>query len=206
MSPGHGINQVEADYHVLRRTQRELYMDFDWSNMIINEEVAVPPGAKILPALTKTDYTQINSMWTKQSGRWVELVNGITPNHYSEYNSLADERASPVRNYRYDEAEQGIELWPIPDEDTSVLVRGQMILGPLDEPTDTSTLDATLIVLFAASEIAAGLKKENAAMKQQKAQAYLRGINRNLVSNKKRVISLVNTEVPTARPGLDFIQ
>ena len=69
-------------------------------------------------------------------------------------------------------------------------MEGQAPLNALAADTDTCVLDATLIVLMAASELLAVQKSEGAAMKLQKANAYRRMLVARLGSQQRPMRSL----------------
>lgn len=205
LSPGHNLNQTETHYYVLRRTQRELYKAYDWPNLITEERVAVTAGDQYAGPFTDIDYEQINSIWSSYGSDWCEMEQGFTPADYSVYDPSVDKRGYPIKKYRPRVGTEQIELWPRPSQDTTLIVRGQKKLGDLKDPDDVSTLDGTLIVLFAAADILSDWDRQSASTKAAKATSYMRSIRANLLSDKKKVTKLTPTTLPKLRPYLDYI-
>lgn len=206
LSPGHGSNQSDSEFYLLARVQRQLYMANDWPNLVREETVSLSAGTRYITTLSTLNYDQINGMWVRYGDTWAPLQYGIGPDQYTAYDSAADERSFPIQRYRYDAGQPGIEVWPIPDQTASVMVRGQKALGNLKDLSDTTTLDADLIVLYAAAEIAASDEHPKAALLLNMAQSHLRALRKNLTSDKKPITDLNGHErKPRARPYLDFI-
>jgi len=79
--------------------------------------------------------------------------------------------------------------------------KGNRELDQFVSNTDQSTLDATCIILFAASELLARSKAEDAANKLQKAQRHLLKLLGNQVSAKNKV-SLYGSGAPNLGPTM----
>lgn len=208
LSPGHNISQDSTHRYVLSRVQRELYLNYDWTHLLTEERVTVSAGERYTPALTLVDYEQINEVWCSYGSEWIKLGFDFGPEHYSAYDPQSGDRGYPVLRYRPYFPNEAVELWPIPSQDVTLIVKGQRALTPLKSPDDMSVLDGTLIVLFAAADIMADLDRDDAARKSAKATAYLRAVRANLQSHKKRVTSLIpdrNPPLERLRPGLDYI-
>lgn len=204
LAPGHNINQTETQYHVLRRTQRELYAAYDWPNLITEERISIAAGTRYVE-FENIEYEQINEIYGSYGDDWRLLEYGITPHDYDAYDPEAGQQGYPVCKYRVVPETEEIELWPIPSQATKLIGRGQMKLHNLKEPTDKSTLDGTLIVLFAAADILSSWSREDAAAKSMKASNYLRSLRTNLISHKSRVTNLTADNAKRLRPGLDYI-
>lgn len=205
LSPGHGLNQQETHYYKLRRTERELYLAFDWPDLVIEERVPVTAGDQYAGPFTNINVEQINEVWTAYGSDWQKLEYGFTPEDYSVYDPASGERSYPITKYRHVPAEEKIELWPLPNQNTTLIIRGPKKLGTLRNPSDTSTLDGTLIVLFTAADILSAWDPNEAQTKAQKAASYLRMLRSNLSSDRTRITSLTPTSYPRPRQGLDYI-
>ncbi len=186
----HGINTEDSQKYLLQRVQRELFVAYDWPVQIGNEDVAFQAGDRYIPTLTVVEYEQINDAWVKEASIWRPMLFDITPNHYSISNSEEGQRSWPILRYRYDPVEDKVEIWPMPSQDGTMRVRGQIGLLPLVDDADISSLDGTLIVLFAASEILARQEDEDAAMKLSKAQLMLAALMKQSGSQKREVLAL----------------
>lgn len=204
LSPGHNLSQDATHAYILSRTQRELQLAHDWPHLFTEELVdPVTAGTQYVTGFD-TDYELINEVWGVYGGEWYPLRSGFGPEQYNEYSSPT-ERSYPVRRYRPYPLNEGIEIWPIPVDDTKLIIRGQMSLPALRDPDDMSLLDGTLIVLFAAADIVADLDRNDAARLGAKAAAYLRLLRANLSSQKGKITPLTGTKPNTLRPFLDYI-
>lgn len=206
LSPGHNLSQDSTHRYILERVQRELYLNFDWTHLLTEERVPVVAGNRYSPTLTAVDYEQINEVWCSYGSEWVPLGFDFGPEVYGEYDPESGDQGYPVLRYRPYFPNEAIELWPIPSSNVTLIVKGQRALGALKDPDDLSTLDGTLIVLFAAADVMADLDRDDAARKSAKATAYLRAVRANLQSHKRRVTMLTPGNAgPRLRPGLDYI-
>lgn len=203
---GQGTNMTDTLKYHLKRTQFELYRAYDWPGLLVNEQKDVTAGTRYLADFTNIDKEQINQLWCRLGSEWYRMEYGISPANYAAYDPDLDVRGFPITNYQYDEIQSALELWPIPSIDTKIMARGQIELPPLVDDTDTSLLDGTLIVMFAAATILARQKAEDASLVQGKAQAYLTSVLKNQGSNKRPVRSMARADGGRRpRPGLDYI-
>jgi hypothetical protein len=82
-------------------------------------------------------------------------------------------------------------VFPTPDTSSGwIRFKGNRALAPFLVDTDVSTLDATVVVLFAAAELLARAKAEDAANKMQKAQRHLTKLLGNKISAKNKITTL----------------
>jgi hypothetical protein len=99
-----------------------------------------------------------------------------------------------------------LELWPVPPASAlTLIIKGQNTLKTLVSGSDLSTLDGTLIVMFAAADYCARQKDEDAGLKLSKAQAFLNNHRKQLSAHKSRVTPMTPRDHSYARPGLDYI-
>jgi hypothetical protein len=197
---GQGTNMEDTLKYYLRRTQRELYTGFDWPQFMIYETVAVPAGSRHLPGFLNIIDEQINTLWTLSGSSWVPLIFGIDPLDYSARDPTADVRTTRIERYRYDALASALEIWPLPQEDTQVMGLGQIKLPPLIADSDTSLLDGQLIVMFAAANILARQKSEDAGLVLQKAQQLLVSIQKQNGSQKRPAVSMAAAASGGRRP------
>lgn len=203
---GQGTNMEDTLKYYLKRTQRELYTAFDWPQFMVFEQVVVPAGDRFLSGFTNIDDEQVNSMWCRVGSIWQPMMFGINPAQYSLFNPDTDTRSFPVERYQYNELVGNFELWPIPSVETTILAWGQIKLPPLVDLSDTSLLDGQLVVMFAAANILARQKDEDAGLVLNKAQQYLVSIQKNNGSQKRVPRSMAwASGGRRPRPGLDFI-
>lgn len=203
---GQGTNMEETLKYYLKRTQRELYTAFDWPQFMVYERLDVAAGDRFLTAFTNIDDEQVNTLWCRVGSTWQPLIFGIHPANFSIADPDQDSRSFPVTNYQYNELQGNLEIWPIPSVDTSILAYGQIKLPDLVDLTDSSLLDGQLIVMFAAANILARQKDEDASLVLNKAQQYLVSIQKQNGSQKRvpRSMAWANGG-RRPRPGLDYI-
>ena len=203
---GQGTNMVDTLKYQLKRTQYELYRGYDWPALIISEQKPVPANSRHLPEFDNVDKEQINELWCKQGTEWYPITYGIDPMHYSLYDPDSGVVGFPIQRYEYDELAQQLEIWPLTSIDTTVLAKGQILLPPLVDDADTSLLDGTLIVMFAAAHMLARQKDEDASLMQQKAQTYLTSIMKNQGSQKRPTLSMARADGGRRpRAGIDYM-
>ena len=205
LAPGHNLNQTETQYHILRRTQRELYAAYDWPHLMTEERFVVPANRRYIGPFEHVDYEQINEVYASYGDDFRALEYGFRPEDYSAYDPESGDTGYPICRYRPVPETEEIELWPVPSAPSTVIVRGQMRLHPLEKADDKSTLDGTLIVLFAAADVLSSWDRQSAGEKGARAVNYLRSLRTNLSSHRQRVTGLTPDTAPRQRPGLDYI-
>jgi hypothetical protein len=208
----------------LDRVQREQWNGIEWPHLTIYKDVPMVAGQRYYDYPPQLPFDSIFRMWWPQGVNWVPLDYGINP---STYATMGGEKvqAWPPRRWRncasYDEGTNQtdpasqFEVWPIPPANYpySLRVEGNAPLNALIEDTNVCVIDATLIVLFAASEILANQKSEGAALKLQKANQYRRMLIARLGAQQRSMKSLSKdggnmSPAPDDRrltPYLDFI-
>jgi hypothetical protein len=182
-SVAQGVNSEQTLKYIIKRTQEELWTAFTWPELMLRDDRPLTPGTYSYAYGTTLKFDMIREAYTiTGSGQqWLPLTYGI-----SEGRVLAgganSESADPVRCW---EASGGLSyrVWPTPITGGYIRFKGNKELVPLVANQDSSTLDATLIILFAASELLARAK----ANKLQKAQRHLNKLLGNQVSAKNKV-------------------
>jgi hypothetical protein len=197
----HGSHLEERHVSLLRRVQEQLYDLHDWPNLTVTADAAVAAGQRYTGFPNVVNQSAVKEVYARPAsgGTWQELVFGIDPEHYNQKDSDAGETDSEPRRwqpYQTLAAEQSsftlFELWPIPDQDTTVRFRAKRALAPLVDPdTDFSTLDGQVVVLYAAAELLASQKSEDAGLKMQIAKARLDNMRKNANPADNRRVSMV---------------
>lgn len=160
-----GIDTLPALHTKLRRVQTMLYDDYDWPFMAYEPYIDLQDGERYYDIPTDMNLESIADVALWYNSTPHTITRGIGVPQYAQYDSDADERAGPVRNWdikftgditsRDDVLEQ-IEVWPIPDDDGQRLqVFGKRKLRPLIAENDVCDMDDLAIVLTAAAEILA---------------------------------------------------
>lgn len=199
-----GVNSEDGLKHVLRRTQRELWTAYEWDQLLVDEIIDVSASARYIALPALIDYERIKGIWCSYGSEWRPVGFGIGPAEYSAY-PIGTE-SWPVERYRYWSPTGQLELWPVPSQVGQLYVTGTQKLAPLVESSDTSLLDGTAVVLFAAAELAAKNQHQDAPIKLQKARDYLRTLRGNITGGKRPVFSMLPADGGRRpRAGLDYI-
>jgi hypothetical protein len=206
LSVAQGQNQLETLKYLLRRTQEELWVAFQWPDLKVRSNVAMAVGQYFYPYDTVLGYDQIREAWwsTANSAEWSTIGFGVTEDMIKPDNTNTMQ-STPVQFWDvYSETQ--FRVWPTPSQVGTVRFVGNKPIAPFTADADRSTLDATLIVLFAGAELLARAKAEDAPMKQQKAQRHLLKLLGNKISAKNKVSTLgARAGRPTPTPGIDYI-
>lgn len=207
MNIAHGQAARDAHVHLLRRVQEELYVQHDWPALSIDRDVALLAGEATYEFPDDIDFEYVNKVCVLFGSQWERLSYGIEPEDLNEYNADEDFQTFPPRKWEiYPDNTRQFRLWPVPSEAGTLRIYGRKKLGPLIENADLSTLDATLIVLFAAAEILARQKAEDAQIKLQKAQGFFTALKRRQGANKRKPFVIGGGEQrPQPRYGLDYM-
>lgn len=209
----HGVSSLEPQKALIRRTQEDLYLAYDWPHLKTQTTKSVSAGARYLELPSTFDFTSVENIWGRdESGDWQALGYGIEPEHYNDYSSDANERTFPIRRWQTylqptgDVSTRMFEIWPLPDRATELLVRGKRALLPLTADDQTSTLDGPLIVLFAAGELLARQKSEDAALKIQKGMDRLKWLKARQTAPDTRQANMAGGGAARSlRPGIDYM-
>lgn len=215
VNPAHGAHLTDGHIALLRRVQEELYDAYEWPLLQVAATVTVAAGARYGTYPDTMAFEGVTGAFSRDaSGDWRPLGYGIGAGELNTYDSDAGETSDVILRWQHylspaaETPNQNMfEVWPIPDSDQSVRFAGKRALLPLVNPdTDTSTLDAPLIVLHAAAEILAGQKAEDAGLKLQKAQARLDLIRRRQATPGRGSVNMAATSRRAPlRPGIDYI-
>lgn len=155
-----GQDEFQALAHLIRRTQIFLYWDYDWPFLKCRRDLSVVAGSRYYDVDEDMDYERIIRVRGNGFGQWTPLVQGITMDDYNIYDSDDDDRASPAEKWQIIDTDSGvvaaqeqIEIWPLCETAETVRFEGFKKLGPFVQNSATTTLDDTLILLFAAAEL-----------------------------------------------------
>lgn len=191
LSVAQGVNQVDTLKYLLTRTQEELWTAFNWPELVIRVNTPMVAGQYLYNWPATMTFDMIRETWfaAANSANWVPIDYSINEDQIKPDGSNTS-RADPVQAWDVASSTQ-FRVWPTPDTSTGNLrFKGQKQLAAFAADSDVSTLDATVIVLFAASELLARAKAEDAATKQQKAQRHLIKLLGNQISAKNKISTL----------------
>jgi hypothetical protein len=201
LNPNQTTSSTPFYNYQLDRTQREQWNTIEWPHLTIYKDVPMSAGQRYYDYPPQLPLDSIFRIWWPQGVNWVPLDYGINPQTYSTMGG-ENVQAWPPRRWDnhalYNETTgqtqpaAQFEVWPTPPtgQPYSLRIEGNAPLNPLIEDTDICVIDATLIVLFAASEILSNQKSEGAALKLQKANQYRRMLIARLGAQQRNMKSL----------------
>jgi hypothetical protein len=203
-----GANTVDTLKYILKRTQIELWTAFVWPDLKLRQLVTLASDQWNYPFPPQMAFDQIREVWyaLSTSYDWQPVTYGINEDMIKpdDSNTIA---GLPTQYWDTD-AGGMLRVWPTPDVDNATIrLIGNKPLGSFVNDTDQSTLDSTLIVMFAGAELLARAKAEDASLKMQKAQRHLLKVLGNKVSSKNKVSTLGARPGGASRPTpyLDYI-
>ena len=171
-----GRNSRDALINLIVRTQIMLWEENDWEFLKVDRDVPTAAGQRYYSFPADLDYERIIHANFKMGSAWMPLTYGIDTEQFASYDSDIGVTATPLRRWRFhqDGGDQ-FELWPFPPDATqTVRFRGIKRLAALVADTDRADLDDRLISLWAAAELLAHQKAEDAKAKLAAGQKLLR--------------------------------
>jgi hypothetical protein len=195
LSVAQGQNTQQTLQYILARTQEELWTAFVWPELMFRDDIAMSPGLATYSYSTNVKFDMIREAWaaSSSSGHWSKVTYGIGEDKLVPGTGANTTSADPV--FSWEANSSGFQVWPTPVVGGWLRFKGNRELQPLVATSDSCTLDATCIILFAAAELLARAKAEDAANKLQKAQRHLAKLQGNQVSAKNKV-STMGTGAP----------
>jgi hypothetical protein len=206
LSIAQGQNQLSTLQYLLQRTQIELWTAFTWPDLKVRVNTPTAAGQYKYPYTPAMGFDQIRETWWAQanSSEWTEVGYGI-----AEYMIRGDDTNSmagdPVQFWDVADT-ANFRVWPTPASVGYVRFIGNKALAPFILDTDVSTIDSTVITMFAGAELLARAKAADAQTKLQKAQRHLLKLLGNKTSAKNKVSTLGGfAGRPRPTPYLDFL-
>jgi hypothetical protein len=217
--PAHGLSSVDMQNTILARTQRELWNQYEWPHLNYRIDITVPAQTQFLDYDPTMPFENVLGLWRNYNPSnmqpWLMLRYG-----FEDWINETLQSYPPVRwrNVVNVDPATGLtifagqaQIWPIPTTQTYMRWNGQAPLNPLKVDTDACMIDSTAIVMTAAAELLGAQKSETAALKGQKAQAYIRRLIGRQGANKRDISALgqgrMNQPTYAQRdtPYIDFI-
>lgn len=172
-----GLDRLPELQQIIRRNQEGLYDAFDWPFLRVQPFKNLAAGQRYYDFPTDLNMERVEEVVVWWNDQPIPLVRGIEFAHYVQYDSENDERTDPVSRWdvRWTGSREQIEVWPIPATTYSstnryrLQFKGIRPLRAMVSDSDVADLDDQLIVLFAAAELLARQKSEDAKAKQMKA-------------------------------------
>jgi hypothetical protein len=184
-----GTNTVETLKYLLKRTQEELWTAFVWPELTLRDDRPMIAGTYLYDYGTNLKFDAIREVYAAPAGgKWTPVVYGISEEKVVPVTGVNSDISDPV--LYWEAAAEQFRVWPTPKTATYVRFKGNRELAALVADADKSTLDATCIILFAASEMLARSKAEDAANKLQKAQRHLTKLLGNQINAKNKISTL----------------
>ena len=204
------INQKPQMIRLLQRTQRRLYDKIDWPFKKLSEDKLCAAGQRYYDFAPDIDPEKTHEIWYRFGTQWLKLNRGITPAHYSAFDSDNGARNSPAQRWDWHSTAPGtpqVEIWPVPsvngvtNGDGTLRFKGVRKLSPLVQDSDTCEVDSDIIVLFAAAEMLASRDAKDAPAKLQAAKDMLRDAAGDLKGRQQSAMGSgqTNNEVPQRR-------
>jgi hypothetical protein len=195
LAVAHGVNAEETLKYLLRRTQEEMWTAFIWPEMTLRDDLPITPGVYLYPFSSVMSFDAVREAWASQpGGNWSPVGYGISEDKIAVGGGANSSAGDPVSCWEAAGKASGgdyqFRVWPTPQSGGWLRFKGNGELAPLVATSDKSTLDATCIVLFAAAELLARAKAEDAANKLQKAQRHLTKLLGNQVTAKNKISTL----------------
>ncbi len=180
----------DAHVRLLVRTQRRLWEDHDWKHLEAKRQINLVAGQRYYEPPIDVEFDRIQKVQARYNGDWCDMEFGIKAEHLASTDSDLGERSSPA--VAWDVYEDGqFEIWPVPDANAdettlegTIRVTGTKSLAPFVAEEDVCSLDADMIVMFAAAEHLLARGAKDAQAKLQQAAAIERRLIGHGVKNK----------------------
>jgi hypothetical protein len=216
--PAHGLSAVDMQNAILERTQRELWNQYEWPHLVYRVDFSVPANTQNINYDATMPFENVLSLWYNYNPSaqqpWKMLRYGFEDwinETLSSYPPVRWRNAVTVDSSGLTVYNGQAQLWPVPNQAVSMRWKGQAPLNQLKLDTDKCMIDSTAIVLTAAAELLGAQKSEVAALKGNKAQAYIRRLIGRSGANKRDIYALGQgaTNQPTyaqgSTPYIDYI-
>lgn len=217
--PAHGLSAVDMQNVILERTQRELWNLYAWPHLSYRIDFDLPANSQFVAFDATMPFENVLSLWRNYNPSnqqpWIQLRYGFDDSINELLQSYPPTR---WRNEVTVDATSGLtqyagqaQIWPIPTMLSHMRWLGQAPLNPLKVDTDRCMIDSTAIVLTAAAELLGAQKSETAALKGNKAQAYIRRLLGRSGANKRDISAMGQGQraQPTyqsgATPWIDYV-
>lgn len=190
-----GVSTLPSLKYLCRRTQEQLYNAFSWPHLTVELDEPLLAGERYYSFNDGLNRDRILGTWVKWSTLWSPVPFGFDT---TQYNSSVEEdtyRSDPVVGWRFYQGTQ-YEVWPTPASTQTLRWRYIRNLNPLVADADVCDVDATLIVLFAASELLTRLKSADAQAKNSLAQAHFARLKAQMMPTRTVVYGGKSGQLP----------
>lgn len=178
-----GVNTLPALKQLLNRVQQQLWEGFDWPFAFIERDEQMVNGQRYYTFDPEIDFGRISSAHVKYSSSWRPLEYGIGIEQYNSSDPAEGDKQDPPTHWRHYEGNQ-FEVWPMPSSNECVVRFKAIKKCPLMiNDSDVALLDDNLIVMYAAAELLARAKSEDAAAKNTVAERLFQKLKGQTVKN-----------------------
>jgi len=200
-----GQNARSSMIALIQRVQETLYDEHDWPFLKAFFYKNLAAGVYLYDFPTGINDDAIEGVWVLDGTSRLKIEQGITPEHYSAYDSIADVRLAPVR--RWDRRQNGqFEVWPNPVSNVTngMIFYGKAKLAAFVADADLATLDDRLIVLHAKAERLEG--KKGGVKAEQAANRRLLFLKRRTKRKSRVVLGSGASEMTGRTYGIDELR
>lgn len=199
-----GVDDLDNLKRVLNHVYRSLVVDHEWPHLrVVAAKIQMAAGQRYYDVPTELEFDGITSAVVWDGTETYDIERGIDLADYGVLDPEEDEREDPIRKFdlRFNGTAVVVEVWPIPNSDDCALqFKGNRALDKLVNDTDKCWLDDELVLSFAAAEILAAVKAEDAESKLRLAQGYLQRLKARSKGVGKRYSMGLGSATDTSRP------
>ncbi len=182
-----GVNAANDPLYrrLLSNKQKWLAHEYDFPNLQAEATVSLTQGTRFytFPTSISRDRPVLVEA-LEGTNFWIPLEYGIGAEQFITYNSDLGQQGFPIFRWQFNNdgstpltTLDRIEVWPIPNQTTSLRITGQIVLPALVQDTDKAVLDDMLIVLFTAADYLARNDQPDAQLKLAEAQRLARQLS-----------------------------
>jgi len=165
-----GVNSLPMLKQLLNRVQQQLWEAFDWPFAFIERDEQMVANQRYYTFDAEIDFGRITSAHVKYSSSWRPLEYGIGVEQYNSSDPSEGDMQDPPTRWRHYEGNQ-FEVWPMPSSNDCVVRFKAIKKCPLmSNDADVALLDDNLIVMYAAAELLARAKSDDAQAKSTVAE------------------------------------
>lgn len=126
------------------------------------------------------DMRRISEQWVSEEGRdwWWQMIDGIPTGRFNETG-----QAYP-QNYEWSDH---LEIWPAPEKNYTIYVKGHFGLLPFEADTDVTTIDHKLVSLHAIAFAKQHYGQQDSGSYFRSLEIFLKGLNRKTFGQKRYI-------------------
>lgn len=190
-----GVDDLDSLKTTLNHHYDLLYQQSDWPHLRATFDLPLVAGERYYDLPTGLNPNRVEEANVNWGGARQSVQQGIGIEEMAAFDSDEDERSEPALRYdfRWTGTKTQIEIWPIPNTDDQTLrIKGTTAIATLVDDDDLCLLDDTLVVNYAAAELAANAGAKDADFKAQAAREYLQKLKGRGATNEVFQLGLGN--------------